>query len=83
MLDLAWAKKNSIPFEYSRRSDGKWNLWCRMQATWFDHDLLIEIDESGMDHLDYRQWVILDVVEELPQAHAISNIRNRKERKRI
>ena len=77
MLYLAWAKKNSIPFEYSRRSDVKWNLWCRMQATWFDEDLNYEVHESGMDHLDYRQWVILDVVEELPQAHALRNIKNK------
>ena len=82
MLNLEWAKKNNVPFEYSKRSDGKWNLWCQMQATWFDEDLNYEVHESGMDHLDYRQWVILDVVEELPQAHAINNIRNRKERKR-
>jgi len=77
MFNLEMVKKNNIPYEYSQRSDGKWNLWCQMQATWFDHDLNIEVHESGMDHLDYRQWVVIDVLDELPQAHALRNIKNK------
>ena len=77
MFNLEMVKKNNIPYEYSQRSDGKWNLWCQMQATWFAHDLNIEVHESGMDHLDYKQWVGIDVLDELPQAHALRNIKNK------
>ena len=76
MFDLEMVKRNGLPFEYSQRSDGKWNLWVPMNRSWFDSDLNYEIFESGMD-LDYKQWVVLDVLDELPQAHALRNIKNK------
>ena len=76
MFDLEMVKRNGLPFEYSQRSDGKWNLWVSMNRSWFDSDLNYEIFESGMD-LDYKQWVVLDVLDELPQAHALRNIKNK------
>ena len=76
MFDLEMVKRNGLPFEYSQRSDGKWNLWVSMNRSWFDSDLNYEIFESGMD-LDYKQWVVLDVLDELPQADGLRNIKNK------
>ena len=76
MLDLEMVKRNGLPFEYSQRSDGKWNLWVSMNRSWFDSDFDYEIFESDID-FDYKQWVVLDVLDELPQAHALRNIKNK------
>ena len=76
MFDLEMVKRNGLPFEYSQRSDGKWNLWVSMNRSWFDSDFDYEIFESDID-FDYKQWVVLDVLDELPQAHALRNIKNK------
>jgi len=76
MLNLEMVKRNGLPFEYSQRSDGKWNLWVSMNRSWFDSDFDYEIFESDID-FDYKQWVVLDVLDELPQAHALRNIKNK------
>ena len=76
MFDLEMVKRNGLPFEYSQRSDGKWNLWVSMNRSWFDSDFDYEIFESDID-FDYKQWVVLDVLDELPQSHALRNIKNK------
>ena len=55
-----------IKKEYSRRSDGKYNVWMLFIASWLDDELAYDLFESGQEHLDYDKWVVVDVVDKVP-----------------
>jgi len=63
------ALKN-YPREYSKRVDGKINVWVQvneLHMPWFDHDEYRDLmdDRSGFN-FDYRKWIVVDVIERMP-----------------
>ena len=66
VTDLPLYPWSHMKKEYSRRSDGKYNVWALFKASWLDAELGYDLFESGQEHLDYDKWVVVDVVDKLP-----------------
>lgn len=66
VTDLPLFPWSHIKKEYSRRSDGKYNVWALFRATWLDEKLGYDLWDSGQEYLDYDKWVVVDVVDNLP-----------------